>query len=192
MGEAGSIIEGVRRMSKLLYAEKTRSYIWRKYPTFAGGLIVTFFMILVAVGVAISPDLPEGERLNYLFLSSFLAILWTAAIIYGGVLPFLSSQRFEIYDDRIALPIPRKTSHLTRRPETIMKSDLEATFLDYTEKGGAFKRKIPGMDDYGLRGEWRCVLTFKNGETFILTHKHVKVKGECIPALKEFVRGIEE
>lgn len=179
-------------MSKLLYAEKTSSYISRRYGTLVAVMTMTFFAIIVPIGIALAPEGDVENRLQVLLISSAFAALMIVVTILAGVLPALAQQRFEIYDDRMSLPKPRKISLLTRSPETIMKSDIQRAFLDYTENGGAFKRKISGMDDYGLRGEWRCVLTFKNGETFILTHQRVNVTGDCIPALKEFVRGIEE
>lgn len=185
----------VEPSGRLLYAEPHSTFVRRKYETAALISMVAVFFLSVSVYGLVDLALHGRETTDELInaiLGLALLVAFSVFLLVIEVLGMKDIQRFEIYDDRIALPYPQKRTFRKRKPETILKNDLSHAYLDYTVKGGAFKRKISGMDDYGLRGEWRCILTFKNGETFILTHQRVNVTGDCIPALKEFVRGIEE
>jgi hypothetical protein len=180
-------------MSQLLYSESNWSYVQRKYSTLVGAVIVTGFVIMVTVILALFPD-GEGdpERVQMALIFVAFSFMWTVIVLLTVVLPSMTIQRFEIYSDRIALPEPRKRKLLARSPETIMKNEIEKAHFSLLERGGKFDFEIPGESDYGSRGEWRCALYLRNGETYMFTLVQMGCKEKCGLALRMFLKDIAE
>ncbi len=158
-------------MKRLLYSEPRSTYLQRKYVTLAGSgiTLVIFILLLLVWPVIIGAEFDVGLLISILF-GTFMSVYMVLWFIF----PALARQRFEIYDDRIALPRPREWTLFDHKPETIMKSDIQSAVFESQEVGG-----------------WGYTLKFKNGEEFYLNWIFVDCN-ECEPAMREFVRGIEE
>lgn len=173
-------------MSKLLYAERGRSV--EKYLFFALSIVgIGSIMFLTFLFVTGSDSASRSLEL----------LAWTIPVIVlsiFGLLFLLERKRFEIYDNRIVLPYPRKRWPPLAglfKADTLMKSEVQEANLEILREDGMFETKIPGCSSFGQEGEWRCTFLLKDGETFKLDWSQVKCKEECIPSLKEFIRGLE-
>ena len=163
-------------MSRLLYAEPGVHDLGREYELQLLGIII-FVVVLLLLAYATVVGIVEGK-----FEASALGVLTVLAgfvflvfLIYVLVIWMLTTQRFEIYDDRIELPSPRKPSLKSHKPDTIWKSDVKTAEFKYEEIG-----------------RWGITFVLKNGETFYLNWFRVQCEEECVPALKEFLKGLEE
>jgi hypothetical protein len=158
-------------VSRLLYAEHHGAYLQRKYLTSVGSGITLVLVILVlfVYPVIRGAEFDVGFLIQILF-GAFISIY----LVLWFIFPAFEAQRFEIYDDRIALPRPRETTLFGHKPETIMKSDIQSAEYQSQEVGG-----------------WGYTLKFKNGEVFYLNWVFVDCN-ECEPSMREFLRELIE
>lgn len=182
-------------MSRLLYAEKKSSFLGKKYFE---SMLTLFLIGLLVFSVPFIIAAAWGAWENFVTLTMWLVFIFIFIFILlaGGVLPGLYATKFEIYDDRIILPFPRKPHHrnLFGLPtgETIKKEDIRRADLEVLAENTTFKIKKPGERDSGKKGEWRCAFLLENGELFVLGWYDVQCKEECVPALAEFISGLED
>lgn len=183
-------------MSKLLYTEPKSSFFRRKYwgsmPFILAIGLITFVVILT-ITVPNGGAWEKFQRFSLLFL---VAIIFIPLILFSAVLPALLATRFEVHDDKIVLPFPRKINRRTllgvSTGEVITKDRVRRASLDFLKEGGAYATRIPGKPDAGQKGEWRCVFLLENGELFVLEWSDVRCKEDCVPALAEFIKGLED
>lgn len=156
-------------MSRLLYAEHRSTYLERKLVPIVSSII----LLVLAVFLVVLPVITAEEYDIRLLLNGLIYALVASVVLLFLVFPSLSWQRFEIHDDRIALPRPRHASLFRYKPETIMKDDIQSAEFQIEPRGG-----------------WECTLTFKSGEVFSLNSFFVHCKEECEPAIREFLKGL--
>ncbi len=186
-------------MSRLLYAENASSFRSRKY----GGsilyltvaLMMTFISVLVSLHTVATPIGEVWEKIAGIAFS-LLFISITCYLIFAAlVIPGLYATRFEVFDDKIILPFPkdRKPGLLgSRTSETIKKEDVKNAQLDVLAEDGPYEVKIRWMQNTGRRGEWRCMFLLRSGELFVLESSWLPCGEECVPALAEFISGLED
>jgi hypothetical protein len=160
---------GVPTSGRLLYAESRSTYLEGKFVVLGGSVILFALIILALVASVVAA---EKYDIRLLLGGLFYGTVATVILLFM-IFPCLSWQRPEIYDDRIALPRPRRPSLLRYKPETVMKDDILKAEFQTKPNGG-----------------WRCTITFKNGEVFDLNSSFVQCEEECEPAMREFLRGL--
>jgi hypothetical protein len=178
-------------MSRLLYSERIRSYIWRRFSALLGTSIIAV-VVVYASTIAMIHYQVAGRGIQAFVGLFFLGPFPMLVLLFLEVLVASSKQRFEISDDRIALPAPRHQRLFDHKPETILKSQIQRADLDYLQVDGQYKTRIPGSPDRGKRGEWRCTFALKRDEHFVLESSQVPCNRECVPALTEFIRELDE
>jgi hypothetical protein len=194
-----SVSERIESMSRLLYAESASSFRSRKYGNSILFLTVALMMIFISVfasfQIAATPSGEAWEKIAGIVFSvvfiSFICYLMFAAL----VIPGLYATRFEIFDDKIILPFrrDRKRGLLgSRTRDTIKKDDVKKAQIDVLAEDGPYEVKIRWMQNTGRRGEWRCMFLLTSGELFVLESSWLPCGEECVPALAEFIKGLED